>query len=109
MQEWRFSSIIFILAVGRVVSFTPRPNSFHGKVLISQFGPCETESPWPESASELYRPSDRYACNRPRRPIRVMRRRDSRLTDDGEFVSLTRRPRFNSQEDSWYSFLLEVL
>jgi hypothetical protein len=32
---------------------------------------------------------------------------DSRLTDGGE-VSLTRRPSFTPQEDSWYSFLLEA-
>jgi hypothetical protein len=31
---------------------------------------------------------------------------DNRLTDGGE-VSLTRRPPFTPQEDSWYSFLLE--
>jgi hypothetical protein len=30
------------------------------------------------------------------------------LTDDGEFVSLTRRPPFTPQEDSSYSFLLEA-
>jgi hypothetical protein len=33
---------------------------------------------------------------------------DNRLTDGGEIVSLTRRPPFNPQEDSWYSFLLEA-
>jgi hypothetical protein len=33
---------------------------------------------------------------------------DNRLTDGGEMVSLTRRPRFTAQEDSWYSFLLEA-
>jgi hypothetical protein len=33
---------------------------------------------------------------------------DSRLTDDDEVVSLTRWPPFTPQEDSWYSFLLEV-
>jgi hypothetical protein len=33
---------------------------------------------------------------------------DTRLTDDGEVVSLTRRPPFTPQEDSWYSFLLEA-
>jgi hypothetical protein len=33
---------------------------------------------------------------------------DSRLTDGGEVVSLTRRPPFTPQEDSWYSFLLEA-
>jgi hypothetical protein len=33
---------------------------------------------------------------------------DNRLTDGGEVVSLTRRPPFTSQEDSWYSFLLEA-
>jgi hypothetical protein len=32
---------------------------------------------------------------------------DNRVTDGGE-VSLTRRPPFNPQEDSWYSFLLEA-
>jgi hypothetical protein len=32
----------------------------------------------------------------------------NRLTDDGEVVSLTRRPPFTLQEDSWYSFLLEA-
>jgi hypothetical protein len=33
---------------------------------------------------------------------------DSRLTDGGEVVSLTHRPPFTPQEDSWYSFLLEA-
>jgi hypothetical protein len=31
---------------------------------------------------------------------------DSRLTESGEVVSLTRRPPFAPQEDSWYPFLL---
>jgi hypothetical protein len=30
------------------------------------------------------------------------------FTDDGQFVSLTHRPPFKPQEDSWYSFLLEA-
>jgi hypothetical protein len=33
---------------------------------------------------------------------------DNRLIDGGEVVSLTRRPPFTPQEDSWYSFLLEA-
>jgi hypothetical protein len=33
---------------------------------------------------------------------------DNRLKDGGKVVSLTRRPRFTLQEDSWYSFLLEA-
>jgi hypothetical protein len=33
---------------------------------------------------------------------------DNRLTNDCEVVSLTRRPPFTPQEDSWYSFLLEA-
>jgi hypothetical protein len=33
---------------------------------------------------------------------------DSRLTDGGKVVSLTRRPPFTPQEDSWYSFLLKA-
>jgi hypothetical protein len=33
---------------------------------------------------------------------------DNRLTDGGEVVSLTRRPPFTPQKDSWYSFLLEA-
>jgi hypothetical protein len=33
---------------------------------------------------------------------------DNRLTDGGKVVSLTRPPPFAPQEDSWYSFLLEV-
>jgi hypothetical protein len=33
---------------------------------------------------------------------------DSRLTDGGEVLSNMRRPPFTLQEDSWYSFLLEV-
>jgi hypothetical protein len=32
---------------------------------------------------------------------------DFRLTDGGKVVSPTRRPPFTSQEDFWYSFLLE--
>jgi hypothetical protein len=31
---------------------------------------------------------------------------DNRLTDGGEVVSITPRPSFTLQEDSWYSFLL---
>jgi hypothetical protein len=30
------------------------------------------------------------------------------LTHGGEVVSLTRRPPFTPQDDSWYSFLLEA-
>jgi hypothetical protein len=33
---------------------------------------------------------------------------DDRLADGGKFVSLTRRPPFIPNEDSWYSFLLEA-
>jgi hypothetical protein len=33
---------------------------------------------------------------------------DSRLTDGGEVVSLTRRPTFTPQEDSWHSFLIDA-
>jgi hypothetical protein len=33
---------------------------------------------------------------------------DNLLTDDGEVVGLTHRPRFTLQEDSWYSVLLEA-
>jgi hypothetical protein len=33
---------------------------------------------------------------------------DSRLTDGGKIVSLTRRSSLTPQEDSWYSFLLEA-
>jgi hypothetical protein len=40
--------------------------------------------------------------------IPIFVRRDFRLTDGGEVVSLTRRPPFTPQEDSWYSFLLEA-
>jgi hypothetical protein len=46
--------------------------------------------------------------------LRVVRGRgphifyNNRLTDGGDFVSLTRRPSFTPQEDSWYSFLLEA-
>jgi hypothetical protein len=44
----------------------------------------------------------------------VLRRRGSHIflenpiTDGGEVVGLTRRPPFTTQEDSWYSFLLEA-
>jgi hypothetical protein len=33
---------------------------------------------------------------------------DTRHTDGGEVVSLTRWPPFTPQEDFWYSFLLEA-
>jgi hypothetical protein len=33
---------------------------------------------------------------------------NNRLTDGGEVVSLTGRPPFTPQEDSWYSFLLDA-
>jgi hypothetical protein len=46
-----------------------------------------------------------YDCETSRSPHFL----DNRLTDDGEVVSLTRRPAaLYSQEDSWYSFLLEA-
>jgi hypothetical protein len=32
----------------------------------------------------------------------------NRLIDGDEVISLTTRPHFTSQENSWYSFLLEV-
>jgi hypothetical protein len=41
----------------------------------------------------------------------VVRRRgspDSRLTNGGKVVSLTRQPPFTPQENFWYSFLLEA-
>jgi hypothetical protein len=44
-----------------------------------------------------------YGCEMSRLPHFL----DSRLTDGGE-ISLTRRPPFTPQEDSWYSFLLEA-
>jgi hypothetical protein len=33
---------------------------------------------------------------------------DNRLTGGGKVVSLTHRPPFTAQEDSWYSFMLEA-
>jgi hypothetical protein len=45
-----------------------------------------------------------YGCETSRPPHFV----DNRLTDGGEVVSLTRRPPFTAQGDSWYSFLLEA-
>jgi hypothetical protein len=38
---------------------------------------------------------------------RILHFPDIRLTDGGEFISLTHRLRFTPQEDSWYSFLLK--
>jgi hypothetical protein len=40
--------------------------------------------------------------------LRLPHFRHNSLTDDSEIVSLTRRPSFTPQEDSWYSFLLEA-
>jgi hypothetical protein len=40
--------------------------------------------------------------------LRVPHYLDNRLTDGGKVVSLTRRPLFTPQEESWYSFLLEA-
>jgi hypothetical protein len=45
-----------------------------------------------------------YGCETSRLPHFL----DIRLTDDGEFVCLTRRPSFNLRKKSWYSFLLEA-
>jgi hypothetical protein len=50
-------------------------------------------------------------CGRPlgRETSRLPHFIDNRLTDGGEFVSLTRLPAaVYPQEDSWYSFLLEA-
>jgi hypothetical protein len=58
--------------------------------------------------------SKSYPCNRPWRPIWLWDVEapifclDSRLTDGSEVVSLTRRPPFTPQEDSWYSLLSEA-
>jgi hypothetical protein len=55
-----------------------------------------------------------YPCNRPWRPIVLWDVQaptfslDNRLTDGGKIVSLMRRLSFTTQEDSWYSFLLET-
>jgi hypothetical protein len=40
--------------------------------------------------------------------LRIPHCLDNRLTGSAEFVSLTRRPRFTTQEDSWYSILSEA-
>jgi hypothetical protein len=40
--------------------------------------------------------------------LRVPHYLDNQLKDGGEAVSLTLRPPFTPQEDSWYSFLLEA-
>jgi hypothetical protein len=45
-----------------------------------------------------------YGCETSRLPHYL----DNRLTDGGTVVSLTHRPPFTPQEDSWYSFLLET-
>jgi hypothetical protein len=52
-------------------------------------------------------------CSRPWRPIGCEKSRlphflTNRLTDVNEIDSLTCRPPFNPQEDSWFSFLLET-
>jgi hypothetical protein len=39
--------------------------------------------------------------------LRIPHFLDNRVTDDGEVVSLTRRPRFTPRKMFWYSFLLE--
>jgi hypothetical protein len=55
-----------------------------------------------------------YPCNRPWRPIGLWDVEtptfslDNRLTDGGEIVSLTSRPSFTPQEDSWHPFILEA-
>jgi hypothetical protein len=46
-----------------------------------------------------------FSCAPGWRPLTVL---DNLLTDGGEVVSLTRRPRFTSREYSWYSVLLET-
>jgi hypothetical protein len=55
-----------------------------------------------------------YSCNRPWKPTGLWDVEaptfalDNRLTEDGKVVSLTRRPPFTPQKDSWYSFRLEA-
>jgi hypothetical protein len=48
---------------------------------------------------------DIYGCE----TLRIPHFLDSRLTDGSEVVILTYQPYFTSQEDSWYSFLLEAV
>jgi hypothetical protein len=56
----------------------------------------------------------KYPCNRPWKHIGLWDVEaptfslDNLLTDGGMVVSLTRRPPFTPQEDSWYSLLLEA-
>jgi hypothetical protein len=40
--------------------------------------------------------------------LRIPHFLDNQLTGGGEVISLTHRPHSTPQEDSWYSFLLEV-
>jgi hypothetical protein len=47
---------------------------------------------------------DPWGCETSRLPHSL----DSRLTDGGKVVSLTRLPPFIPQEDSWFLFLLEA-
>jgi hypothetical protein len=55
-----------------------------------------------------------YPCNRLWRPIGLWDVEaptfslDNWFTDGGKVVSLTHRPPFTTQEDSWYSFLLVI-
>jgi hypothetical protein len=63
----------------------------------------------------IIRPLDAIVtCDKPWRPMGFWDfeaptfSSDNRLTEGGKVVSLTRRPPFSPQEDSWYSFLLEA-
>jgi hypothetical protein len=51
----------------------------------------------------LYRPLRPIGLRDVEAPIFSL---DNRLTDGAKVVSLTRRPPFTPQENSWYSFLL---
>jgi hypothetical protein len=58
-------------------------------------------TPLPPSVTDR---RDPHGCETSRLPHFL----DNRLVDGGEVVSLTRRPPFSPQEDSWYSFQLQA-
>jgi hypothetical protein len=68
----------------------------------------------PSQITSKVKRMESYPCNRTWRSIGLWDVEvqtfslDNRLTDGGEFVSLTPRPPFTLQEYSWYSFLLEA-
>jgi hypothetical protein len=98
--------------------FTIPSKQFHydtaSKLNLTIYSISESRKSFNFFTIRVFKKRQNYPCNRPWRPTGLWDVEaptfslDNRFTDGGKVVSLTCRPPFTPQEDSWYSFLLGV-